>query len=167
LAGVIISDIERDYLQREAYRSQGKLTSCVGYNAVGRKSWQLELAIPAERLSQIYKHFVADRSCVQLNSPTCEDYRLGNMQTFTYDCKTLLVHAETMFNNQVHSADMYRYDSLARWIGKTSEINSETEHKHFLLNGLRMLREENPGQSNPYLRAWKLRPASTGPPTRM
>ena len=33
-------DIERDDLHREVLRTQGTLTSCFGYDAMGRKSWQ-------------------------------------------------------------------------------------------------------------------------------
>jgi len=53
LDGLLISDMERDDLHREVYRSQGKLTSCFGYDAMGRKSWQFASTIPAEKLSQI------------------------------------------------------------------------------------------------------------------
>jgi RHS repeat-associated protein len=51
----------------------------------------------------------------------------------------------------VHSVGTYRYDSLGRRVGKTSEIAGKTEHKHFLWQGLRMLREESPGQSSLYI----------------
>ncbi|PKI19145.1 sugar-binding protein, partial [Pseudomonas monteilii] len=40
LDGQVISDMERDDLHREVYRTQGKLTSCFGYDAMGRKAWQ-------------------------------------------------------------------------------------------------------------------------------
>ena len=72
----------------------------------------------------------------------------SKLQTFTYDCENRLVRAETMVNSQVHSVGTYRYDSLGRRVGKTSEINGKTEHKQFLWQGLRMLREESPGQSS-------------------
>ncbi|WP_134723986.1 DUF6531 domain-containing protein, partial [Pseudomonas viridiflava] len=39
LDGQLISDMERDDLHREVYRTQGKLTSCFGYDPMGRKSW--------------------------------------------------------------------------------------------------------------------------------
>ena len=76
---------------------------------------------------------------------------LGKLQTFTYDCENRLVRAETMVNSQVHSVGTYRYDSLGRRLGKTAEINGETEHKQFLWQGLRMLREETPSQSSLYI----------------
>ncbi|SEU11818.1 RHS repeat-associated core domain-containing protein, partial [Pseudomonas graminis] len=70
---------------------------------------------------------------------------------FTYDCENRLVRAETMVNSQMHSVGTYRYDSLGRRVGKTSEIDGQTEHKHFLWQGLRMLREETPWQSSLYI----------------
>ena len=48
LDGLLISDMERDDLHREIYRTQGKLTSCFGYDAMGRKSWQFASKIPGE-----------------------------------------------------------------------------------------------------------------------
>jgi RHS repeat-associated protein len=76
---------------------------------------------------------------------------LGKLQTFSYDCENRLVKAETMVNSQVHSVGIYRYDSLGRRVGKTSQIAGKTEHKQFLWQGLRMLREESPGQSSLYI----------------
>ncbi|WP_183132397.1 RHS repeat-associated core domain-containing protein, partial [Pseudomonas coronafaciens] len=72
-------------------------------------------------------------------------------QTFTYDCENRLVKTETMADTQVESTSSYQYDSLGRRVGKQSEIKGQTEHKHFLWQGLRMLREESPGQSSLYL----------------
>jgi RHS repeat-associated protein len=240
LDGLLISDMERDDLHREVYRSQGKLTSCFGYDAMGRKSWQFASTIPAEKLSQIQnpginpsllvdhaynpihrryqydpageltrtldklrgeikyeyeangqlhsrdtgrlvdsEEFRYDAAANRLNFNTSQfdqvkDNRikqwrdqeytydawgnlvekrvgLGKLQTFSYDCENRLVKAETMVNSQVHSVGSYRYDSLGRRVGKTSEIAGKTEHKHFLWQGLRMLREETPGQSSLYI----------------
>ncbi|WP_205420415.1 RHS repeat domain-containing protein, partial [Pseudomonas coronafaciens] len=72
-------------------------------------------------------------------------------QTFTYDCENRLVKTETMADTQVESTSSYQYDSLGRRVGKQSEIKGQTEHKHFLWQGLRMLREESPEQSSLYL----------------
>jgi RHS repeat-associated protein len=240
LDGLLISDMERDDLHREVYRSQGKLTSCFGYDAMGRKSWQFASTIPAEKLSQIQnpginpsllvdhaynpihrryqydpageltrtldklrgeikyeyeangqlqsrdtgrlvdsEEFRYDAAANRLNFNTSQfdqvkDNRikqwrdqeytydawgnlvekrsgLSKLQTFTYDCENRLVRAETMVNSQVHSGGTYRYDSLGRRVGKTSEIEGRIEHKHFLWQGLRMLREETPGQSSLYI----------------
>ena len=54
LDGQLISDIERDDLHREVLRTQGALTSCFGYDALGRKSWQFALHLPAEKLSRLH-----------------------------------------------------------------------------------------------------------------
>ena len=72
-------------------------------------------------------------------------------QTFTYDCENRLVKTETMANTQVESTSSYQYDSLGRRVAKQSEIKGQTAHKRFLWQGLRMLREESPGQSSLYL----------------
>jgi RHS repeat-associated protein len=76
---------------------------------------------------------------------------LNKLQTFSYDCENRLVKAETLINGKLERTGTYRYDSLGRRIGKTSEINGQTEHKHFLWQGLRMLREETPWQSSLYV----------------
>ncbi len=54
LDGQVISDMERDDLHREVYRTQGKLTSCFGYDAMGRKAWQFASNLPADKLSQVH-----------------------------------------------------------------------------------------------------------------
>ncbi|WP_205870357.1 RHS repeat domain-containing protein, partial [Pseudomonas viridiflava] len=76
---------------------------------------------------------------------------LAKWQTFTYDCENRLVRAETMLNSQLHSTGTYQYDSLGRRVGKQSETNGQIQHKRFLWQGLRMLREESPGQSSLYI----------------
>ncbi|MCK1794167.1 RHS repeat domain-containing protein, partial [Pseudomonas violetae] len=76
---------------------------------------------------------------------------ISKLQTFTYDCENRLVRAETMVHSQIESTGMYRYDSLGRRVAKTSVIGGKTEHKNFLWQGLRMLREEAPGQSSLYV----------------
>ncbi len=76
---------------------------------------------------------------------------MGTLQTFGYDCENRLVRAETLVNGKLESTGSYRYDSLGRRVGKVSEVNGKTEQKHFLWQGLRMLREERPGQSSLYL----------------
>ncbi|MFO3713032.1 RHS repeat-associated core domain-containing protein, partial [Pseudomonas amygdali pv. tabaci] len=72
-------------------------------------------------------------------------------QTFTYDCENRLVKTETMADTQVESTSSYQYDSLGRRVAKQSDIKGHTDHKRFLWQGLRMLREESPGQSSLYI----------------
>jgi RHS repeat-associated protein len=240
LDGQLISDIERDDLHREVLRTQGTLTSCFGYDALGRKSWQFASRLPAEKLSKIHnpgiqpdllvehaynpihrrhqydpageltrtldklrgeikyeyeangqlhsrdtgqlldsEEFRYDAAANRLNFNTSQfdhvkDNRLkrwrdqeyaydawgnliekrsgmGTLQTFVYDCENRLVRAETLVNGKLESTGAYRYDSLGRRVGKQSVVNGVTEQKHFLWQGLRMLREERPGQSSLYV----------------
>ncbi|MEN5109976.1 RHS repeat-associated core domain-containing protein, partial [Pseudomonas sp. TWI672] len=240
LDGQVISDMERDDLHREVYRTQGKLTSCFGYDAMGRKAWQFASTLPAEKLSQVQNPGINTSLLVehaynpihrryqydpagelvrtldklrgeikyeyeangQLHSrdtgslvgseefrydPAAnrldfnarqlekvkdnrikrwrdQEYRYdpwGNLiekrsghsrlQSFSYDCENRLVRAETVVNGKLESTGAYRYDSLGRRVAKQSEINGITEQKHFLWQGLRMLREETPGQNILYL----------------
>ncbi|KPW96403.1 Rhs family protein [Pseudomonas syringae pv. castaneae] len=72
-------------------------------------------------------------------------------QTFTYDSENRLVKTETMANSQVESTSSYQYDSLGRRIGKQWEIKGQKDHRLFLWQGLRLLREESPEQSSLYL----------------
>ncbi|SUD78349.1 YD repeat-containing protein [Pseudomonas putida] len=240
LDGQVISDMERDDLHREVYRTQGKLTSCFGYDAMGRKAWQFASTLPADKLSQVHNTGINTSLLVehaynpihrryqydpagelvrtldklrgeikyeyeangQLRSrdtgsligseefrydPAAnrldfnarqfdkvkdnrikqwrdQEYRYdpwGNLtekrsghsklQHFTYDCENRLVRAETLVNGKLASRGEYRYDSLGRRVAKRAEINGEVEHKRFLWQGLRMLREETPGQNSLYL----------------
>ncbi|MGE7989475.1 RHS repeat-associated core domain-containing protein [Pseudomonas sp. NPDC089554] len=240
LDGQVISDMERDDLHREVYRTQGKLTSCFGYDAMGRKAWQFASTLPADKLSQVHNTGINTSLLVehaynpihrryqydpagelvrtldklrgeikyeyeangQLHSrdtgslvgseefrydPAAnrldfnarqlekvkdnrikrwrdQEYRYdpwGNLiekrsghsklQHFAYDCENRLVRAETLVNGKLESTGAYRYDSLGRRVAKTAEIEGVTEQKHFLWQGLRMLREESPGQSILYL----------------
>ncbi|MEE4716347.1 RHS repeat-associated core domain-containing protein [Pseudomonas alliivorans] len=239
LDGQLISDMERDDLHREVYRTQGRLTSCFGYDPMGRKSWQFASTLPADKLSGVLgsespqllvehaynpihrryqydpagelirtldklrgeiqyeyeangqlhsrdtgklvdsEEFRYDAAANRLNFNTSrfdhvKDNRLkqwrdqeysydawGNLiekrsglakwQTFTYDCENRLVKAETLVNSQLYSTGTYQYDSLGRRVAKQSEVNGKTEHKRFLWQGLRMLREEQPGQNSLYI----------------
>ncbi|MBV4544448.1 RHS repeat-associated core domain-containing protein, partial [Pseudomonas vlassakiae] len=240
LDGQVISDMERDDLHREVYRTQGKLTSCFGYDAMGRKAWQFASTLPADKLSQVHNTGINTSLLVehaynpihrryqydpagelvrtldklrgeikyeyeangQLRSrdtgslvgseefrydPAAnrldfnarqfdkvrdnrirqwrdQEYRYdpwGNLiekrsghsklQTFAYDCENRLVRAETVVNGKLESTGHYRYDSLGRRVAKQAEINGVVEQKRFLWQGLRMLREEAPGQNILYL----------------
>ena len=240
LDGQVISDMERDDLHREIYCTQGKLTSCFGYDAMGRKAWQFASTLPADKLSQVHNTGINPSLLVehaynpihrryqydpagelvrtldklrgeikyeyeangQLRSrdtgslvgseefrydPAAnrldfnarqfdkvkdnrikqwrdQEYRYdpwGNLiekrsghsklQSFSYDCENRLVRAQTLVNGKLESTGQYRYDSLGRRVAKQAEINGEVEQKRFLWQGLRMLREETPGQSILYL----------------
>ncbi|WP_140399140.1 RHS repeat domain-containing protein, partial [Pseudomonas sp. SID14000] len=75
----------------------------------------------------------------------------SKLQSFAYDCENRLVRAETVVNGKLESSGQYRYDSLGRRVAKQAEINGQVEQKRFLWQGLRMLREETPGQSILYV----------------
>ena len=239
LDGQLISDMERDDLHREVYRTQGTLTSCFGYDAMGRKAWQFASTLPADKLSHVLgsetpqllvehaynpihrryqydpagelirtldklrgeikydyeangqlhsrdtgklvdsEEFRYDAAANRLNFNTSQfdhvkDNRikqwrdqeysydpwgnliekrsgLSRLQTFSYDCENRVVKAETLVNSKLESVGTYRYDSLGRRLGKTSTVDGKTQHKNFLWQGLRLLREETPGQSSLYL----------------
>ncbi len=240
LDGQVINDMEHDDLHREVYRTQGKLTSCFGYDAMGRKAWQFASTLPADKLSQVHntgintsllvehaynpihrryqydpagelvrtldklrgevkyeyeangqlrsrdtgsligsEEFRYDAAANRLDFNArqfdkVKDNRIkqwrdqeysydpwGNLiekrsghstlQHFVYDCKNRLVRTETTVNGKLESTGHYRYDSLGRRVAKQSEINGEVEQKRFLWQGLRMLREETPGQNILYL----------------
>ncbi|MFA0946182.1 type IV secretion protein Rhs, partial [Pseudomonas tremae] len=65
LDGQLISDMERDDLHREIYRTQGTLTSCFGYDSMGRKAWQYATTLPAEKLSQIQNPLIKPERYVE------------------------------------------------------------------------------------------------------
>ncbi len=240
LDGKVISDFERDDLHREILRSQGKLTSCFGYDPMGRKKWQYASPLPAEKLSTLQSpgmaptfllgdsrhvterryHYDAageltrivdalrgetqyqyepngqlhsrrtgqfidseafryDPAGNRLNFNTqplehSHDNRLpqwqdqlyqydpwGNLiskrsglrhqQYFTYDCENRLVKAHTLVDGITESEALYRYDSLGRRVAKQVKSKGQTQEKHFLWQGLRMLQETAPGKDSLYL----------------
>ncbi|WP_420708465.1 RHS repeat-associated core domain-containing protein [Pseudomonas sp. LY10J] len=240
LDGQVISDLERDDLHREIHRTQGRLTSCFGYDARGRKAWQYATTLPSEKLSKIHtpavqpflyvehaynpihrryhydpagelsrtvdklrgeisytyepngrlhssgtgqlidsEEFRYDPAANRLNFNTRQfdhvrDNRIstwrdqtytydpwGNLiektsghsrlQTLAYDCENRLVEVKTYVQGKLESTGTYRYDSLGRRVAKSVEKDGTTEHKHFLWQGLRLLREEGPGHSRLYL----------------
>ncbi len=250
--GQVISDMERDDLHREVYRTQGKLTSCFGYDAMGRKAWQYASTLPADKLSQVHNAGIQTALYVehaynpihrryeydpagelvrtldklrgeityeyeangQLRSRNTgsittsessrydpaanqldfnarqfdkvkdnrirqwrdQEYRYdpwGNLiekrsgpskvQYFSYDCENRLVRTETFQSGRLESKGEYRYDSLERRVAKRAEIEGVVEQKRFLWQGLRMLREETPGQNIVYL----YEPGSYAPLTRI
>ena len=125
---------------------------------MGRKSWQFASRLPAEKLSRIHnpgnrlKRWRDQEYAYDAWGNLIEKRSgMGKLQTFGYDCENRLVRAETLVNGKLQSTGAYRYDSLGRRVAKVSEVNGKTEHKHFLWQGLRMLREERPGQSSLYV----------------
>jgi RHS repeat-associated protein len=72
-------------------------------------------------------------------------------QRFEYDCENRLVKAETFVAGKLTATGHYSYDSLGRRMAKRAEVDGRVELKRFLWQGLRMLREEAPGQTILYL----------------
>ena len=240
LDGQLISDIERDDLHREVLRTQGQLTSCFGYDAMGHRAWQFASHLASDKLSAIHNNgvqtellvndnrnplhrryhydpagelsrtmdklrgeikyeyeangqlhsretgklldseeFRYDSAANPLNFTTSQfdhvkDNRLkqwrnhqyaydawGNLiekrtgrqtlQTFHYDAENRLISAETLVNGRLSSTGHYQYDSLGRRVAKHSEVDGQIEHKRFVWQGLRLLREERPGQNSLYV----------------
>ncbi|WP_442962299.1 MULTISPECIES: RHS repeat domain-containing protein [unclassified Pseudomonas] len=200
LDGQLISDMERDDLHREVLRTQGQLTSCFGYDAMGRKAWQFASRLPAEKLSQLHNPGIQPDLLVEhAYNPIHRrhQYDPAGELTRTLDKLRGEIKYDYEANGQLHSRDTgklvdseeFRYDAAAnrlnfntsqfdhvkdnrikQWrdqeytydawgnliekrsgMAKVSQINGITQQKHFLWQGLRMLREETPGQSSLYI----------------
>ena len=143
------------------YEANGQLRSRDTGSLVGSEEFRYDAA--ANRLDLNAQQFakVKDNRIKQWRD---QEYRYdpwGNLiekrsghsklQSFSYDCENRLVRAETLVNGKLESQGEYRYDSLGRRVAKPAEINGELEQKRFLWQGLRMLREETPGQNILYL----------------
>ncbi|WP_348984756.1 RHS repeat-associated core domain-containing protein [Pseudomonas sp. A2] len=147
--------MERDDLHREVYRTQGKLTSCFGYDAMGRKAWQFASNLPADKLSQVHN--------TGINTSLLMEHAYNPIHSrYQYDPAGELVRTldklrgeikyEYEANGQLRSRDTgslvgseeFRYDPA----GNRLDFNARQFAKS---RGLRMLREETPGQSILYL----------------
>jgi YD repeat-containing protein len=140
LDGLLISDIERDDLHREVYRSQGKLTSCFGYNAMGRKAWQFASTLPGEKLSQI--HNPGDNSLLvdHAYNPIHRRYEYdpAGELTRTLDKLRGEIKYEYEANGQLHSRDTgrlvdseeFRYDAAANRLNfNTSQFDQVIDNR--------------------------------------
>ncbi|KPW36824.1 Rhs family protein [Pseudomonas syringae pv. apii] len=120
----MISDMERDDLHREIYRTQGKLTSCFGYDSIGRKAWQYATTLPAEKLSQIHNPLIKPERYVEhaYNSihrryeydPAGELSRtldkLRGETRYEYEAKGQLL---ARINGLIVDGEEFRYDAAA------------------------------------------------------
>ncbi|CAI8952055.1 hypothetical protein EMIT0P4_590001 [Pseudomonas sp. IT-P4] len=124
LDGQLISDIERDDLHREVLRTQGTLTSCFGYDALGRKSWQFASRLPAEKLSRLYNPGIQPDLLVEhAYNPIHRrhQYDPAGELTRTLDKLRGEIKYEYEANGQLHSRDTgqlidseeFRYDAAA------------------------------------------------------
>jgi len=124
LDGQVISDMERDDLHREVFRTQGKLTSCFGYDAMGRKAWQFASTLPAEKLSQVHNTGINTSLLVEhAYNPIHRRYQYDPAGELvrTLDKLRGEIKYEYEANGQLHSRDTgslvgseeFRYDPAA------------------------------------------------------
>ena len=89
IADQLVCDIERDDLHREILRTQGRLTTAFGFDALGRRSWQSTNpalggsapATPPPGQGQIWRTYDYDRS----GELTGLNDHLRGMQHYSYD----------------------------------------------------------------------------------
>ncbi|QKZ02404.1 RHS repeat-associated core domain-containing protein [Pseudomonas eucalypticola] len=120
LDGQVISDFERDDLHREVYRTQGKLTSCFGYDAMGRKAWQYASSVPAEKLSKVTNPNVPTR--VLLN-----DYRNAVQRQYEYDPAGELIRTLDQLRGEIR----YEYEANGQLHGReTGKLMTSEEFRY-------------------------------------
>ncbi|WP_213881486.1 RHS repeat-associated core domain-containing protein, partial [Pseudomonas sp. dw_358] len=144
--GQVISDFERDDLHREVYRTQGNLTSCFGYDAMGRKQWHYATTVPSEKFSMIPD---------EVREYLYIDPRAVVKRRYSYDpagelIKTMdLLRGEFTYayekNGQLHSRDTgnfldseeFRYDAAANRLNHgTSQFDQVRENRLKKLSGV-------------------------------
>ncbi len=113
-----------DVLGREVFRTQGKLTSCFGYDAMGRKAWQFASTLPAEKLSQVHNPGINTSLLVEhAYNPIHRRYQYDPAGELvrTLDKLRGEIKYEYEANGQLHSRDTgslvgseeFRYDAAA------------------------------------------------------
>jgi hypothetical protein len=132
--------MERDDLHRDVLRTQRKLTSCFGYDAMGRKSWQFASTMPAEKLSQILNPGDNSLLVEHAQSPIHRRYEYdpaGEM-TRTLDKLRGEIKYEYEANGQLHSRDTgrlvdseeFRYDAAANRLNfNTSQFDQVKDNR--------------------------------------
>ncbi|KRA97220.1 hypothetical protein ASD91_27840 [Pseudomonas sp. Root68] len=141
LDGQLISDIERDDLHREVLRTQGTLTSCFGYDALGRKSWQFASRLPAEKLSRLHNPGIQPDLLVEhAYNPIHRrhQYDPAGELTRTLDKLRGEIKYEYEANGQLHSRDTgqlldseeFRYDAAANRLNfNTSQFDHVKDNR--------------------------------------
>ncbi|MET3052349.1 RHS repeat-associated core domain-containing protein [Pseudomonas alkylphenolica] len=141
LDGQVISDMERDDLHREVYRTQGKLTSCFGYDAMGRKAWQFASTLPAEKLSQVHNAGINTSLLVEhAYNPIHRRYQYDPAGELvrTLDKLRGEIKYEYEANGQLHSRDTgslvsseeFRYDAAANRLNfNTSQFDKVKDNR--------------------------------------
>jgi RHS repeat-associated protein len=102
----LICDIERDDLHREILRTQGRLSTAFGYDAMGRRSWQ-STAVP---------DFAADAAS---KPPVPGQGKLW--RSYAYNPAEELFEQRDALRGQTH----YQYDSDGRLLSRAARDNTE------------------------------------------
>ena len=125
----------------QVYRSQGKLTSRFGYDAMGRKSWQFTSSIPSEKLSQIQNPGINTSLLVNhAYNPIHRRYEYdpAGELTRTLDKLRGEIKYEYEANGQLHSRDTgrlvdseeFRYDAAANRLNfNTSQFDQVKDNR--------------------------------------
>ncbi|MBJ7223498.1 MULTISPECIES: RHS repeat-associated core domain-containing protein [unclassified Brenneria] len=117
LDGRTVSDIERDDLHREILRTQGRLTSRTGYDALGRKAWQFASSLPADKLSSLHNPNIVVTDLIERrDNPIHRRYR--------YDAGGELVALRDKLRGDTH----YAYDAAGRLLGRSAPDLAAREH---------------------------------------
>ncbi|KPG89754.1 hypothetical protein AEQ67_31810, partial [Pseudomonas sp. RIT-PI-q] len=104
--------------------TQGQLTSCFGYDAMGRKAWQFASTLPAEKLSQLHNPGIQPDLLVEhAYNPIHRrhQYDPAGELTRTLDKLRGEIKYDYEANGQLHSRDTgklvdseeFRYDAAA------------------------------------------------------
>ena len=158
----VISDIERDKLHREIYRTQGKLASRYELDPLGRLKRQIaainELTQTETAKNAVTSVYAVNRSYAydKAGNLTHRELADGEVQNYFYDLHDQLVKAEIFKKDCTKETWTYTYDALGRRIGKrrlkNEEVSDGLEEKiGFVWDGSHLLQEVHPDGRYTYL----------------
>ncbi|WP_199179755.1 RHS repeat domain-containing protein [Veillonella sp. S13053-19] len=158
----VISDIERDKLHREIYRTQGKLASRYELDPLGRLKRQIaainELTQTETAKNAVTSVYAVNRSYAydKAGNLTHRELADGEVQNYFYDLHDQLVMAEIFKKDGTKETWTYTYDALGRRIGKRRLKNEEVsdgleEEIGFVWDGSHLLQEVHPDGRYTYL----------------
>ena len=148
----VISDIERDRLHREIYRTQGKLASRYELDPLGRLKRQIaalnELTQTETAKNAVTSVYAVKRSYGYDRTGNLIHRELadGEVQNYFYDLHDQLVKAEIFKKDGTKETWAYTYDALGRRIGKGRLKNEEVSdglegETGFVWDGSHLLQE--------------------------
>ena len=148
----VISDIERDKLHREIYRTQGKLASRYELDPLGRLKRQIaalnELTQTETAKNAVTSVYAVKRSYGYDRTGNLIHRELadGEVQNYFYDLHDQLVKAEIFKKDGTKETWAYTYDALGRRIGKGRLKNEEVSdglegETGFVWDGSHLLQE--------------------------